>query len=181
MTETKIIIFLNTDSILYLQITWPSMGCLFFSAQSQTFHSTDSITANFSNSFPVHDHMDYFFHLCYIKACQLFASSPLFLLPRNKSQILEKRIKHVTLYNTSIWITHCLLTSIQNFLLLLLQITEIRTVAPACPLYTIHWIQCDCTAWSRSHPPPQEGGKKCTKRPSLTVTRIINIYVPFCK
>lgn len=119
MTETKIIIFLNTDSILYLQITWPSMGCLFFSAQSQTFHSTDSITANFSNSFPVHDHMDYFSHLCYIKACQLFASSPLFLLPRNKSQILEKWIKHVTLYNTSIRITHYLFTSIQNFLLLL--------------------------------------------------------------
>lgn len=34
MTQTKIIIFLNTESILYLQTTWSSTGCLFSSAYS---------------------------------------------------------------------------------------------------------------------------------------------------
>lgn len=87
--------------------------------ESQTFHSTDCITADFSNSLPAHDHRDYFSHLCYIKVCQLFLSSPLFLLPRNKTQIWEKRTKYVALYNICTWITQYLLTYIQNFLLLL--------------------------------------------------------------
>lgn len=124
--------------------------------QSQTFHSTDCITANFSNSFPVHDHMDYFSHLCYIKVCQLFTSPPLFLLLRNKSQIL-KQGSNMLLFEL-LWIevhmNYPLPVNLYTDLLCFfaLQITEIRTVAPAFPPYIIYRIQCDCTAWKQISP-----------------------------
>lgn len=71
MAETKkIIISLNPDSILYIQTTWLSILSLVQCIHSQTFRSTNDITAIFSNNLPIHDHVAYFSHLCYIKVWQ---------------------------------------------------------------------------------------------------------------